>query len=470
MKAVALILGPSGVGLIGLYQNLVSTSATIAAVGVGTVGTRQIADAHGNPGDIAAARRALFWGTLALSMIGAAIFFLLRGPIATNILADPVQQSVVGWLTIGLALTVMAGSQTALLNGLRRIGDLARIQVASGLFGTIIGVTALRLWPGSGLLVLVLIGPLASFAIGHWYVSKLGPVVGPATPMRILVKQWWDMLQLGVAFMLGALVTGLGTIVVRALVQRHLGSDELGHFQAAWDIGMTYLTFVLGAMATDYYPRLAGCIKDSPAACRLINQQTEIAVLLAGPIILALIATAPWVIWLLYSADFAPAAEILRWQLLGDIFKVLSWPLGFALLAAGAGRTFVITEAIGVSVFVAGVALGLGRLGVQATGIAFLAMYCAYLPLVFWIAKLRMNFAWTGTVTRQATWLCAAAALVAILGHVSNLATVIVGLSLSAGFGIHAIVKLGDMAELTWPIGKLSKKGHWLRRIFGEGV
>ena len=251
MKAVALVLGPTGVGLFGLYQNVVSTGATISALGLGTVGTKQIADTHGNQGDIASARRALFWGTLALALIGAAIFFLLRGQIATSIFADPQQKPIVGWLTIGLALTVVVGSQAALLTGLRRIGDLARIQVASGLLGTIIGVTALWLWPARGPLLLVLISPLASFVLGHWYISKLDPVTAPATPIGMVAKQWWGMVQLGVAFMLGTLVVELGNLVVRSLVQRQLGSDELGHFQAAWNIGMTYLTFVLGAMATD---------------------------------------------------------------------------------------------------------------------------------------------------------------------------------------------------------------------------
>jgi len=72
MKVAALLLGPAGVGLIGIYQNLLQTAATVASLGVGTAGTRQIAAAQGR-GDAAAAaltHRALFWGTLALAVLG----------------------------------------------------------------------------------------------------------------------------------------------------------------------------------------------------------------------------------------------------------------------------------------------------------------------------------------------------------------------------------------------------------------
>src|SRR5579872_5812373 len=83
-KTAAVLLGPAGVGLIGLLYNLMQTAGAVAALGVGTVGTRQIAEAaaKGEEQDIARARRALFWGSLGLALTGALIFFLLRNMLA----------------------------------------------------------------------------------------------------------------------------------------------------------------------------------------------------------------------------------------------------------------------------------------------------------------------------------------------------------------------------------------------------
>lgn len=459
MKAAAVLLGPAGVGLFGIYQNLVSTAATVSALGFGTVGTRQIAEAHANgqDQDVTAARRALFWGSLILAALGASIFYFLRNQIAANILAEPVRGTEVGWLAVGVALTVLAGSQTALLNGLRRIGDLARIQVASGIMAVVLGIGAILLWREDGMLVLVVIGPLTSFVMGHWYVSKLEQVKTGPTPLAALAGQWRMMAILGLAFMVSSLVTSLGHLAVRTLVQRELGLDALGQFQAAWTIGMTYLTFVLGAMATDYYPRLAGCIHDKPTACRLINEQTEIALLLAGPVLLILLALAPWVIHLLYSAEFAPAVGILRWQLLGDIFKILSWPLGFALLAAGAGKTFVLTETAGTGVFVLSVAAGLPMLGVIATGVAFLALYLAYLPLVFWFAYQRLDFRYAAGVVRQTVALIGAATVVVALGAWSHTAAAVVGMALALVFAAQSLSRIGTMANMGGRMGRIAE-------------
>ena len=47
-KVVAVLLGPGGVGLIGIYSNLITTVSGVAALGFGTAGVRSIADANAN--------------------------------------------------------------------------------------------------------------------------------------------------------------------------------------------------------------------------------------------------------------------------------------------------------------------------------------------------------------------------------------------------------------------------------------
>jgi PST family polysaccharide transporter len=468
MKVVAVLLGPAGVGLIGLLHNLMQAASGVAAMGLGTVGVRQIAESHGNgrTDDVVLARRALLWGTVLLAPIGAVAVYLLREPIARLVLADPGQGDVVGWLAVGVAFSVASGSQSALLNGLRRIGDLAKLQVATGLLSSVLGVGALLLWGEAGLVAFVLSAPLATFLLGHYFVARAGAIQAPPTPWREIVAQWRVMIPLGSAFVISGLVTTGGFLIVRSLVQRELGTEDLGYFQAAWAIGMTYLGFVLGAMGTDYYPRLSACIHDSVAACRLVNEQTEVALLLTAPALIALLAVSPWLIPLLYTAEFAPAVGILHFQLLGDLLKVMSWPLGFVILAAGAGRTFIFSESVGLAVFVAGVAVGLSLIGVLATGVAFLAMYLVYLPVVHWLAQRRIGFRWTTTVIRLAVVFFFASSAVSVLSVWSEVAAAAGGLIAASAIGVYALGRLGQMAELTGPVGRLSA----LARRMGVGL
>jgi PST family polysaccharide transporter len=449
-KVVAVLLGPAGVGLVGLFQNLMGTASTLASLGFGNVGTRQIAEAMGreDANTVAVARRALFWGTLALAIIGACAFWLLRGVLAEYVMGDVHLTNTIGWLSFGVALTVASGSQGALLNGMRRIGDIARVTVWSAILSTVLGIGALWLWGRGGLVAFVLSAPLGSFLLGHLYVARLPRLKGSPTSLSMLKSEWLVLAKLGAAFMVAGLVGTLGQLLVRTLVQRDLGAESLGHFQAAWVISMTYIGFVLTAMGTDYYPRLTAAIHDHAAVNRMVNEQTEVVLLLAGPVFIAMIGLAPWVIELLYSSRFAEAATVLRWQVLGDIVKVASWPLGFIILAAGDGRTFMSTESFAILVFAGLTWLGLPLAGVEATGMAFLGMYIVYLPLVYWLARRRTAFAWTRAVFRQGLMLAVAASCVFAVASWSIIGGAIIGVPVALLFAIHSLGRLGHMVDL----------------------
>jgi O-antigen/teichoic acid export membrane protein len=441
-KAAAMILGPSGVGLLGLLQSLVGVSAAIAGLGLGNVGTRQIAEAAGREDNetIAAARRALVWGTFALAVVGGLVFWLLRAPLAHLVLGDQRAVPSIGWLALALALTVGAASQTALLNGLRRIGDLARISVLSSFAATIGGVGILLLFGAKGVIAYLLVTPLAAFVLGHIYVSRLPRLVAPATALPQLMRQWGDLVRLGSAFMLASLGGTLSQLFVRSLIEQRLGADQLGWFQAASSISMTYVGFVLGAMGTDYYPRLAGAMSDPASVNRMANEQTEVGLALAGPVFLIVLGFAPLVIKVLYTSRFGEAADILRWQILGDILKMASWPLGFVVLASGHGVKFLLAECVSTVSFALLSWALLPRFGIEATGIAFLLGYALYLPIVYGLARQRTGLSWTRETALQF-------ALIFTLGCMVSLSTRL-GSFYSAALGVvSALVLTFDMVR-----------------------
>ena len=468
IKVAAVLLGPAGVGLIGLLTNLAGTASAVAGLGIGNVGTRQIAEAVGrdDAAVMAAARRALFWGSLVLALLGTAAFWSLRAVLAVRVLGDASLAGEVGWLALVVGLTVAAASQTALLNGMRQISDLARISVLSALLSTLLGIGALMLWGRSGLVAFLIAAPLASFLLGHVYVARLPKVQAPPTPLPVLGRQWRVLARLGTAFMVAGLAATLGQLLVRTLVQRQLGADALGYFQAAATISMTYIGFVLTAMGTDYYPRLTAAIHDHAAVNRMVNEQTEVALLLAGPVFLAMMGLAPWTIELLYSQSFHPAAEVLRWQVLGDILKVASWPLGFMILASGAGRTFMLTETLAVSVFVVLTWFGLPSVGVVATGAAFVGMYVVYLPIVYWLAWRSSGFRWAGTAKWLLGFLILSAAALLVTAEWSATASAVAGIMLSIGFGLYSFSRLAHKTNLSGHLGHLTGRSRqWLVKI-----
>ncbi|HMI41519.1 MAG TPA: O-antigen translocase [Sphingomicrobium sp.] len=424
MKAAALILGPAGVGIIGLMQNLVTTGATVAGMGVGGAANVQLAAGRAERGDEGegGVRRALYWATLVLAFAGAAATWAVREPIARLALGDQSYAGAVGWLAVGVALTVALNSQNALFTGLRRIGDLGRVTLISGVLATAAALISL-FWLGSGaILFFVLCFPLANVVVASFYIARLPRPASDNPPLSALRAQWRKLVSLGFAMMISGLIVAAGQLVVRSLIKQRLGLVELGLFQAAWTLSMTYVVLVLQAMGADYYPRLSAAMKDRETANRLVNEQTEVVLLLAGPVLLVILGGAPWILHLIYSSEFRDAAALLRWQVLGDLLMVASWPTSFILIAAGDGRTYAAIQLFAILVFVGLTWLLLPALGVEASGVAFLGMYAAYFPAVTWAARRRSGFHLQPGNVRLLAYLAAASAAIFLAAIASPVA------------------------------------------------
>lgn len=455
-KILAVLLGPAGIGLVSLYTGLMQTAATLATVGLGTVGTQQIAEAIGKEDEraLAVARRAMLFGTLLLAGAGAFVVWSLRELLAAYVLGGAEHASIVGWLALGVALSVAGAAQGALIQGMRRIGDMARLSVYGSVLNTVFGLALLWQWGAAGLVAYVLVGPLMSFLLGHWYVSRLPKTVSKDISIQEIAHQWQTLLRLGIPFMGAGLVGALVNLWIRVEVGNTLGAESLGHFQAAATISMQYIGFVLAAMGADYYPRLTTVIHDRQAATRLVNEQTEIALLLSAPVFIVMIGLTPWVIHLLYSSAFMPAVEVLRWQILGDVLKVASWPLGFVILAAGAGKTFFWSETLAF-VLMGGLIAGFSSsIGLKVTGIAFVVCYTVYLPLVYLLAKRRIDFNWTTSVIKLLSvvfLLCVGVAVISAKFWWGA----IVAIVLSLTFALYTFARLSHMSNLSGPVGRL---------------
>lgn len=441
-KVAALILGPVGIGLVGIFHNLILTGATLAAFGIGNAGTRQIVEAGEDETARKTARSAVVIAAWVLAVSGGLLFFMARQPIAALVLGDKELAASVGWLALGVTLLVGTIAQNALLTGYRRIGDLARVSVFSAALGAALGVGALLLWQQNGLLAFVLLSPFATFLVGLWFVQRLPRPVPVRPTLTELAPHWRPLARLGFAFTVGSLISTAGQLTVRSLVQRELGGEALGHFQAAWTISLNYIGFILTAMAADYYPRLTAAMRDRVEAVRTVNHQAEVALLLAGPVLVGTVALAPWIVQLLYSSKFVPAAELLRWQIAGDLLKIAGWPLGFVLLAAGRGRLFVITEATAAALLVGVAAVALPATGLIGPGIAYLTSYFVYVLMVFALARKLIGFAPSRAVLLVLTAIALSLSATAALTWLAPLAGSIVGVLLASLLAGLAAVRL----------------------------
>jgi PST family polysaccharide transporter len=200
------------------------------------------------------------------------------------------------------------------------------------------------------------------------------------------------LLKLGTAFMASSLITLGVAYAVRVMVLRKAGIEATGLYQSAWTLGGLYVGFILQAMGADFYPRLTGSAHHNPTCNRLVNEQAAVGMLLAGPGVVATLTLAPTVIALFYSAKFGPAVGLLRWICLGTMLQVISWPLGFVIVAKAKRNLFIGCEVAWGIVSVLLAWSFVHFFGLQGAGIAYFGSYVFHALMLYLIVNRLTGF------------------------------------------------------------------------------
>ena len=395
-KAMALLLGTSGFGLLGLYVSISDLVRNVAGLGINTSGVRQIAEAVGSGDSERIARTVTTLRRVALysGAVGAMLLILLCRPVSLWTFGDYNHVGAVALLALVAFLMDISEAQKALVQGMRRVGDLARMNILGALYGTVFSIAVVYVWKEQGLVPSLICVAGMSIVTSWWYARKI-KVAAARISWREVYAEASELVKLGVVFMASGLATVGAAYLIRALVYRSLGAEEAGLYTAAWGLAGMCINFILQAMGADFYPRLTGVVNQREECNRLVNEQVEVGFLMAGPAILGALSLAPLGIMLFYSQKFGGGVEILRWLCLGMFLRVLTWPMGFIIMAKGERKIFFWTEILTNVGYVLLVWAGMKTFGLKGTGMAFFALYVFNSLAVYIIVGRLTGFAWS---------------------------------------------------------------------------
>ena len=350
-KALAVFLAPAGFGLAGTYLTVTGFVGGVTGLGLGMSGVRQIAEAAagGDQNKITRTIQALRWASLLSGILGMVVLLALCVPLSYSTFGNGNHAGAIALMSLSLLFGGISTGQYALIQGLRRLVDLGKSQVAGAFFGMLASVALVYYLREQGIALYLVANAAMAVFFSYWYARKI-----EISRIKMRLGELWfesrGLLTLGFAFLIQNLVLGLGGYMTRVLIISHLGLAAVGFYTAAWTLSSYYVGMVLKAMGADFYPRLTATANDHPTMNRLVNEQIEMGLLVAIPGVLAVLALAPLALRILYSGAFVGAADIIRWQILGVVLQVVSWPIAYVQLAKGKGKLYVVTETIQASV------------------------------------------------------------------------------------------------------------------------
>lgn len=411
-KAIAIMLGPDGIGLVGLYSSILDIAQAIAGLGVQQSGVRQIAEATGS-GDWQKITRtvyALRKMSVLLGLGGGLLLIALSLPISQLTFGSPLHAAGVAILSLALLFRIVSAGQAALIQGMRSIGILAWINVLAAFAGTVTSIPLVYLWGADGIVPSLIAAAAVGLAASWWY-SRKALSHPPSGAVRLTRGEVMPLLKLGMVFMASGFMTFGSAYAIRIIVLHEGGIAAAGLYQAAWALGGLYCGFILQAMGADFYPRLTAVAQDNGECNRLVNEQAQVGILLAGPGVVATLTFAPFVLNLLYAAEFHAAADLLRWICLGMMLRIVSWPMGYIVVAKGAQGIYFWTDVAATVVHVGLAWVLVGLFGTVGAGAAFCSLYVWHSVLIYVIVRRMSGFRWSATNVRLGAFFLVAAFL-----------------------------------------------------------
>ncbi|MEM9864754.1 MAG: oligosaccharide flippase family protein [Myxococcota bacterium] len=437
-KLLAYVGGATAVGTVGLLASFISLAFTTGGLGLGVAGVREIAAAK-DDGSRNAARLALRRYALVLALVTFTVIAVASAPINARVFEGALAPAFVCAAGLGAAAMIGSMALSTELRGVQMIRALAKGRSLAAVLAAFGAATALFLLRGNWALVAFAVSlPFASLLVFAWVLGRGAPLQGAGASWRESQSHFRGFASLGIPVAASGFAASGAALLLRMVVDQRAGTATLGLFVAAFAVSEQYLGIVLQSMATDYFPRLAAVIDTPEEANVLIRRQSRLLLTVGCPVLFGMLAVSPWLLPLLYAAEFDEATTVYCLLVASGLLKMLAWPLGYAILARGRSLMFTAKE-----------------LSVHAT---YLAVAFFFFDNELWIIGLAyivcriVNLAWLVLYVRHAlnhtmsAWCMQRAALVSlglalVLGvrEWNELAAAGVAAVFSAALGVDAL-------------------------------
>lgn len=392
-KFIAVFLGPVGVGIMGLYQSAIQLIQQLSNMGLAHSAVRDVSEANGTKDIEKIAKtvtvvRRLVWYTGILGLIAV----ICSSPVLSKVSFgnyDYTLSFII--LSVILLIDQLCSGQKVILQGMRRLKDLAQCTALGSTLGLIISIP-LYYWLGvKGIIPTLILNSICSLILSWLYAKKI-KVEHVNLSLNQTFEQGKRMLFFGISMSLSGIFASIVSYVIKSFIQSNGGVEQVGLFQAGYVIMTTYVGMVMGAIATDYYPRLAAINKDNAKCNEAVSQQGEIATMILAPMLTICLVFMPFMLRLLYSDNFLPANEFISWACLGMMLKMASWVISYLFLAKAESKLFVVIELVANLSYLIFCIFGYRFLGLRGLGMAYASQYIVYIIIVYLIARSRYDF------------------------------------------------------------------------------
>lgn len=409
-KLVAMWIGPTGVGLFGIFNRALDTLNTGTNLSIRQSSVRDLsqaasqADTSALASIIAAVRRWSLW----LGMAGALVTLALAPALSKMSFGD--YNHIWGFVFLSSAVFLMAvtNGEYAVFQGTARLRRLANVTMWGSVTGLAVSIPLFYVLRSRSILPSI-IAYAAACAIWAWILRNRDySAHQPA-------KQSWTIgkgfVKLGIFMTLGNFVSMLAGYIFIAWLNNRSGTSEVGYYQAGYTLINKYTGLILTALGMEYYPRLANVAHSRFRLGVFVSQEINLTMTVMAAFTTMFILLCSPIVTLLYTAEFQGITAFVTIGMVGMVYRTLSWCIAFVILAKGSGKLYFITELASAVVELSLNIAFYCQWGLPGLGMAFVASYVIYTALVAVVYHRHYTLRLSPGCLAAVAWSTAAAAL-----------------------------------------------------------
>lgn len=446
-KLIAVLLGTVGMGLISIFDSTINLIKSMVSLGIDNTGVREVSLATRDKNELSRTVSIIQRWTFILALLGGIICVGFSRYISIWAFDNDTYADSIAWLSISLFFNILAMGELVILQGMRQVGYMIKSGLLWNITAFILLAPLYYFYNINAIVpVFILVSVITYLSTRHYRKKLELKFVAVALPE--LFKRGKFILRIGFFIVIAVIQTQIALFLVRTMVIGRVGLEQLGLLQAAWTITNVYLKLILNSMSADFYPRLSAVSFNNIKARKLINEQVNVMLIISVPIIIFLMLGSKLLLTLLYSSSFESAYTLLNWRTIGIFFKIISWALGFVLLARGKGLLYFITDTSFSVIYLICIYFLFPYYQLDAVGIAYMIAYISYFVIVYCILHKSMHFRWQKHILISGV-ICLTLILgtfyIAQFTDYNSIPLIIVCLSLSI---VYSLYKLNQICNL----------------------
>ena len=376
-KVAAIFIGAAGIGLIGLIENILNLIKGITDLGIPSSSVREVAIISTKNEEDEKEKRLLQilykWSWIS-GIIGVLITLLFSKKISISVFENDNFRIEIIFLSLYFLFSSVASIRLSVLRGKKKVTTIVLHQIILVVISTFIAIPFYYYFGIRGIIPVFVATSFANFLLSLFFTRRI-KVSNSKLTFSEFLNELLPVFKLGMLLSINVVFGQICFYIIRWFLKESDSIDVLGIYQVSNTFLVSYLGLIFAAMANDYYPRLCNYEKNEEKFNNLINDQTELALLLVVPSILILYLVIPYIIPILYTAEFILVLKILHIGLFSVVLKAIIWPIGYISLVKNDKLMYFKQNVIGDFMNVILSVLLFHYLNLKGLGIALVIMF-----------------------------------------------------------------------------------------------